>query len=984
MNCAEKALAKLNIETLKETIERKVFLSGLEAQIESQTELRLHLIPRHNPAVQQVKKIYADHLKQQHANNEQLHQFSREFEGAIKQAIKDAFGKDYDSHETEVQEGWFSQSEDKLLAKMSELKRVGLQEGESLDYVETFGQWRDVEALSNGQLGKAEESEQLNVTKLLTEHLELEPADSWKAAITFIAADFGKGKSVFMKHHAAMLADNYLDNDCGVIPIYFNLNEYHSKKYDNARDLGIIDSYLLHDFDIDIKDEHFKNKEYLFLIDSLDESGDLSQIQDVLNSVLKISKNASSGCPSRKIVIATRPIDRELSTAIGNYKVKLSAEEHPQFISLYGFKASQFDHWLKTTVTKANQNNGNVEPPSEDSIAAILYEGWQQPDFSAHELLKEREVLDDEELVKPLFAYILYQLLTNNISIPDSGKVGIYLAFLHYITSKAKFIEDKQIGDQKKIRQAEHSNRKVLHSIAALWCKQRSTGQSAVLDKNKINFSLLDTNTPNTQEKQQISQVDELKFLSHSYFGDNARHLHFQHQSFAEILLAEYYLKVFLSEALKRKPNIMRTRTYLFVGEPTVATMAFFAELIKLLVVSTTADSNKAAVAKKLLLPVLGSLAAPIFTEKLHSEYLYGKFYDYHQDELLDENLLLNDAWPINQRVLDDLTTLAGDILKQENSLRLTPAKPVTSLYDNELVLLEKSGDCGRPDVDKWLAITLAGLIAKEQTPRQYYFEDEDRGRQFFQLIQDSPQREAPEWLVTSTADVFHRLKLINMELRGINLLRFDFANGFFQNVGLRHSKIHCQMTGSRLDGWQMWDCTINCNFNKTAIIEVLFIGCRINHSSFNSLSDLVNLVIIQTSFESYQLPSLLLAKLADSPYIGSSFKSVVGSVCSTTKQIISMTNPHMSVRSLRTLIESAYKLGKINKEDITNSFEFMSESERNKFKAYWSEEVGALFTNIRDEPEYLALEQQYEKQTLQQDQRLQELHKNIKMGKDS
>ncbi|NQZ09430.1 MAG: hypothetical protein HRT35_19940 [Algicola sp.] len=251
MDCAEQALKELPTEIFEGSFNLSTFTTTLQAQSDNTDDLRLYLNPTFNPAVKLVRQTYLAYLQQLGVSDDNCNQFSRAFEAEIKSSIKESFGKDYQAHQDEVKQKWFTQSEELLLATMSELKRVGLQEGESLDYAQTYGQWRDCDDLTNDTLAEAKEDEQQSVADLIGQHLRSADDDEWKNVITFIAADFGKGKTVYMKHHAAVLADEYLKTGSGALPVYFNLNQYRNdKKYDNQRHRGIIDSYLRQDFKI--------------------------------------------------------------------------------------------------------------------------------------------------------------------------------------------------------------------------------------------------------------------------------------------------------------------------------------------------------------------------------------------------------------------------------------------------------------------------------------------------------------------------------------------------------------------------------------------------------------------------------------------------------------------------------------------------------------------------------------------------------------
>ena len=124
-----------------------------------------------------------------------------------------------------------------------------------------------------------------------------------------------------------------------------------------------------------------------------------------------------------------------------------------------------------------------------------------------------------------------------------------------------------------------------------------SERQQGVLKKADI-CRVLEEKKTNESEREILERykkegVTEIEFLSHSYFGEENNELHFQHQSFAEILLAEYYLKVFIKYAIDKKPNIDEARSKLILGEPTAQTIEFFKELLMLLKGSVSTESTE-------------------------------------------------------------------------------------------------------------------------------------------------------------------------------------------------------------------------------------------------------------------------------------------------------------------------------------------------------------------------------------------------------
>lgn len=963
MDCAEFSIKKIDIEdeAIKYNKETgRILLKSLENINKTTSSLHLYLVSSHNPAIQQVKRVYIEHLEYLNLEQERITKFSKYFNIEIESYIDKAFGKDYEQHKEDIKIHWLNQNEELLLANMVELKRVGLQENESLGYEQTYGQWCSIESLQSNSLSQVREENQTNVASLLENLFTTEKSNFFSDCITFIVADFGKGKSVFLKQYSSMLAEEYQKTNSGMIPVYFNLNKYHDKRYDPLKNRGILESFLRSEYKIDIEDEYFSKKEFIFLIDSLDESGDLNKIHEVIDSIYKINKNAPLNTPTHKIIIASRPIDKELSSAICNFKAKLDNNKHAQFISLYGFKSEQFDHWLKTSVLSKLPKN-KVNGKEDDSVTELLFSGWLKKDFSAYQELLRNNVLDKEELVKPLFAYILYQLLTNNINIPSNGRVGIYLAFLHYISSQAKFLESNNAS-----MKGEYCNRKVLHAISALWCKQRSTGENAVIARDNINFTLLGTKNPDAQAIKHFNTIDELKFLSHSYFGDNEQNLHFQHQSFAEILLAEYFLKVFLNEALNDDPNINRTRELLFVGEPTNATMEFFSELVKLLVLGVVEDgdvvTSEIKSKRKLLLPIVGSLSAPIFREKLHNPTLKSKIFK-TKDELHTELDIIEKYWPITKDTVDNLFELANGILLQNNRIHLAPHFDMTPLFSNELVLIENDKNCKREDVDKWLAICLGGLICKNKKNQEYFFNNKERALQFFELIQTSSSKSIPFWVTSISEGFFQHLKIENYNLSGVEIDDVDFKCSTFNNVEIKNCVLKINLEQCNLSRVRIQDSYLMASFEGSSIENSYLNGTTIRGCNFSSLKKIKNISLLATSFWGVELPITIQSKLnIEKSIMSRSYKVVIGENYMEDEGVISTSEIIFDGidKSLGSFLESSLNLGVIADSDISNSFEFMSDISRDEFIRSLPKSIWHLFCIVRNEPKYIELEKKY------------------------
>ena len=160
--------------------------------------------------------------------------------------------------------------------------------------------------------------------------------------------------------------------------------------------------------------------------------------------------------------------------------------------------------------------------------------------------------------------------------------------------------------------------------------------------------------------------VNEIEFLSHSYFGENDNKLHFQHQSFAEILLAEYYLKVFIKYALDKDFNIEEARAKLLLGFPTEQTIRFLIDLLKLLKDSTVSPVTSDTIEKrKLLFPLLATLA----TEKNNNLFCNNLYYEWFNKHPINSNEttypreLINN-WCFDNSKIDKILLLCKEILK--------------------------------------------------------------------------------------------------------------------------------------------------------------------------------------------------------------------------------------------------------------------------------------------------------------------------------
>lgn len=689
--------------------------------------------PQYHPIVVNIKKSYIDMLQKLNVEQVHINTFLSDFNDNIEKQIQNEFGSDYEKHKEEVREFNMKNNEAKILWETARLSRIGFDLSEDLKYEETYGQWKEVSKYRENDFDESLEyklnSTQNVETKLksvknlinqyFSEHENINK-------ILFVIADFGKGKSVFLKHYASEYAKKYVNTKEGLFPIYFNLRDF--KNYDRNSKLGVISDFLQKKYAIDIGSDYFKSKKYIFLIDSLDESGDLSKasIDNVINSIKQIQSIDATLYRDNRIIISSRPINEGLDIHLKNHEAFCVNNEEgrpmPCFISLYGFKKEQFNNWLHYTLKEHHKRTSPVE--NIDFVSA-LYEDINNSKISdIFSMLIENKTLGASELRRPIFAYMIYQLIINNIDFLKIGKIGIYLSFINLLTKDAKHIKDPNYSIK---LEEEFQFRNVLHAISALWMYERHRGKQGALKKADV-CRVLDAKNDNENDQDILLRykergVVEINFLSHSYFGEENNILHFQHQSFAEILLAEYYLKIFIKYALDDETNIDEIRSKLILGVPTEQTINFFVELISLLKSTTLPDNYEGNISKdiiekrKLIFPLLASLS----NRNNNTLFCHSIFYSWYQkfcnftDNQTDYPISALENWAINNSLIEKIILLCSNILNSNNNFILSKAVSKSCLFDSELMLVqnEKLHNI-LPNIDRWLALLLGNNLHNE------------------------------------------------------------------------------------------------------------------------------------------------------------------------------------------------------------------------------------------------------------------------------
>ena len=267
--------------------------------------------------------------------------------------------------------------------------------------------------------------------------------------------------------------------------LYFNLRDF--AQYSDESELGVLGSFLLDNYAIRINDDEFKKNKYIFLVDSLDESGELTRakINKVISSIEKIQNIDKEKSRDNRIIITSRPFSDGLEEHLTSHipyviQDKETKNDIAQFISLHGFKHEQFNNWLYDTLENAVlPNERDLKGFAKDIVDSIKTGGK----IDIYKKLYEAKTLSRTELRRPIFSYMIYQLIINNVDFATIGKIGVYLSFINLLTKDAKYIDDKthSINQEEEIRY-----RNILHAISALWMYERQQGKQGILNKADI------------------------------------------------------------------------------------------------------------------------------------------------------------------------------------------------------------------------------------------------------------------------------------------------------------------------------------------------------------------------------------------------------------------------------------------------------------------------------------------------------------------
>lgn len=830
--------------------------------------------PKYHPAIQLVKKVVIrmlcyvldgvmNEVQVIHLTNS----FKKHYNSNIDETVKEEFGDEYESHLKQNEKYWFEEKEIKLLIKTINDSKIGFVDNEDLKYEDAYGSWLPISSKGSfGEWNIIEEIENVEqglkkVEHLIEEYFAVEP-DNHVEKILFVIADFGKGKSVFLRRYAAQIAKKYIETGDGPIPIYLNLRSFAN--YSSDTRLGVIEDFLLTEHGINIDSEYFRSKEYVFLLDSLDESCDLSKadVEKVISSIKRVQNIDKARFRCNRLIVTSRPFDDVLFNQIVHHKPHLlknerNAKEVAHVLSLYGFKREQFNDWVNNTL---KTYAAKVDFECTTGYAAEIFNALRDnstPDI--YSILFSKRTLSSGELRRPIFGYMIYQLLINNINITQVGKIGIYLSFLNLLTKEAKYINDPNL---KISLQEQFEARNILHHIGALWLYEKQKGKQGSLKKADIcriiggyNSILSDSEVLDKYKQQGHSDI---RFLSHSYFGENNSVLHFQHQSFAEVLIAEYYLKVLIKSALDRPIDLEKVITKLNIGQPTHQCILFFKELMSLLRESVGSEGKPEMIEKrKLLTPLLSSIAIDVNNKTLNSQQLY--FDWYRKGKISNEteeipSILLSE-WCIDQGVIDNIIQLCEQIIATEKPFFLSKSTTTTSLIENEVTQLLDSNYKQTENIEKYLALVAGNILFNTTND---FFIRKINGMLALSLMTELRYG----WLndcfrgLHLEFDNVHRYALGEI-VSHLSLIHFDLRNSNWKNVTIYNSEFISNLfSDSTFENVMFEDCAFGYNDFQGVQIKGVF---DVSNVKFRNIGKIPNQIVFKvnrrawTQFEKHE-----------------------------------------------------------------------------------------------------------------------------------
>jgi hypothetical protein len=373
--------------------------------------------------------------------------------------------------------------------------------------------------------------------------------------VLYVAADFGVGKTTFLKWFAASLAQRYLVGETDHYPIFMELGRH----------------WKIDEIEANLKNRHHlavdKDTPVIFLLDSIDESGspDDGHLGAIIDEFAAIRKRY----PHCRIVTTTRPLGGPNGKLAGHLR-----HRNLPFLHLAGFGEAEADAYIG----KFRSLHGAKRIPNE----------------LTHGSIRTGYLTDPADAGKPLFLNMLLRLFAQGDitgaaeDAEGMSKTELYLLFMNKLSGRLRRKEEG--GDQEKPKYR-HIVRRLAAMRQILELPSMGGGKERIegIVRADIAGKLDDA------DKELFATIDREHYLVLSHFGQRDGHLEFLHKSFREYLLAEYLLEQFV-----RQTDSFR----LHVGYATTETLRFFSDLAALLARSLAGEEK----AVDALAPILASI----------------------------------------------------------------------------------------------------------------------------------------------------------------------------------------------------------------------------------------------------------------------------------------------------------------------------------------------------------------------------------------